>query len=39
MNTAPAGARRQRGWVLSVLCLSVLLVAVDNTIVNVAPAG
>ena len=26
----------RRWWVLAVLCLSVLLVAVDNTIVNVA---
>ena len=39
MNTAPAGARRRRWSILSVLCLSVLLVAVDNTIVDVAPAG
>jgi hypothetical protein len=23
-------------WILSVLCISVLLVAIDNTIVNVA---
>jgi len=35
---APAQARasRRRWWVLAVLCLSVLLVVVDNTIVNVA---
>ena len=26
----------RRWWVLGVLCLSVLLVAIDNTIVNVA---
>jgi EmrB/QacA subfamily drug resistance transporter len=32
---ASAGADR-RWWVLAVLCLSVLLVVVDNTIVNVA---
>ena len=30
-----AGSDR-RWWVLAVLCLSVLLVVVDNTIVNVA---
>jgi EmrB/QacA subfamily drug resistance transporter len=29
-------ADRRRWWILSVLCLSVLLVVVDNTIVNVA---
>jgi EmrB/QacA subfamily drug resistance transporter len=36
--TAAAGAdaHRRRWWILSVLCLSVLLVVVDNTIVNVA---
>ena len=36
--TAAAGADacRRRWWVLSVLCLSVLLVVLDNTIVNVA---
>ena len=27
---------RRRWWILAVLCLSVLLVVVDNTIVNVA---
>ena len=26
----------RRWWILAVLCLSVLLVVVDNTIVNVA---
>ena len=31
-----AGDRDQRWWILAVLCLSVLLVVVDNTIVNVA---
>jgi len=31
-----AGASRRRWWVLAVLSLSVLLVVVDNTIVNVA---
>jgi DHA2 family multidrug resistance protein-like MFS transporter len=31
-----ASAGRRRWWVLAVLCLSVLLVVVDNTIVNVA---
>ena len=38
--TAPAAPRpqpdRRRWWILAVLCLSVLLVVVDNTIVNVA---
>ena len=33
---AGAGVHRRRWWILSVLCLSVLLVVVDNTIVNVA---
>jgi len=32
----PAGDRDRRWWILAVLCLSVLLVVVDNTIVNVA---
>src|SRR5580693_1408821 len=32
----PAGNRDRRWWILAVLCLSVLLVVVDNTIVNVA---
>ncbi len=39
MNTAAAAGadlRGRRWWILSVLCLSVLLVVVDNTIVNVA---
>src|ERR1700755_2086774 len=31
-----AGNRDRRWWILAVLCLSVLLVVVDNTIVNVA---
>jgi len=31
-----AGRRDRRWWILAVLCLSVLLVVVDNTIVNVA---
>src|ERR1700742_3360554 len=30
------GQRDRRWWILAVLCLSVLLVVVDNTIVNVA---
>jgi DHA2 family multidrug resistance protein-like MFS transporter len=34
-GTQPAADRR-RWWILAVLCLSVLLVTVDNTIVNVA---
>jgi EmrB/QacA subfamily drug resistance transporter len=34
--TVDADASRRRWWVLAVLCLSVLLVVVDNTIVNVA---
>jgi EmrB/QacA subfamily drug resistance transporter len=34
-RTGTAGADR-RWWILAVLCLSVLLVVVDNTIVNVA---
>ena len=36
MSTSPATAGRRRWWILAVLCLSVLLVVVDNTIVNVA---
>ena len=28
--------RSRRWWILAVLCLSVLLVTIDNTIVNVA---
>jgi EmrB/QacA subfamily drug resistance transporter len=31
-----SGAERRRWWILATLCLSVLLVVVDNTIVNVA---
>src|SRR6201986_2368639 len=31
-----AGKADRRWWILAVLCLSVLLVVVDNTIVNVA---
>ena len=34
--TPQVQADRRRWWVLAVLCLSVLLVVVDNTIVNVA---
>jgi MFS family permease len=34
--SAPSRPDRRRWWVLAVLCLSVLLVVVDNTIVNVA---
>src|ERR1039457_6657312 len=33
---ADADVYRRRWWILSVLCLSVLLAVVDNTIVNVA---
>ena len=33
---APETTHPHRWWVLAVLCLSVLLVAIDNTIVNVA---
>ena len=36
MTTPPPGAPTRRWWVLAVLCLSVLLVSIDNTIVNVA---
>ena len=36
MSTPPAPPPTRRWWVLSVLCLSVLLVSIDNTIVNVA---
>jgi len=32
----PSSPARRRWWILAVLCLSVLLVVVDNTIVNVA---
>jgi EmrB/QacA subfamily drug resistance transporter len=35
-STSPAPAQPRRWWMLLVLCLSVLLVTVDNTIVNVA---
>jgi MFS transporter, DHA2 family, multidrug resistance protein len=34
--TDPSAAHRRRWWILAVLCLSVLLVVIDNTIVNVA---
>jgi MFS transporter, DHA2 family, multidrug resistance protein len=34
--SAPSQPDRRRWWILAVLCLSVLLVVVDNTIVNVA---
>jgi len=36
MTIRTAAPPTRRWWVLSVLCLSVLLVSVDNTIVNVA---
>ncbi|PZA19668.1 MFS transporter, partial [Modestobacter versicolor] len=36
MTAPPAPTATRRWWVLLVLCLSVLLVSVDNTIVNVA---
>src|SRR5215210_3767616 len=36
MSTPPGPPPTRRWWVLLVLCLSVLLVSVDNTIVNVA---
>jgi EmrB/QacA subfamily drug resistance transporter len=36
MTVPPAPPTTRRWWVLLVLCLSVLLVSVDNTIVNVA---
>ena len=35
-TTPGAAAGRWRWWILAVLCLSVLLVVIDNTIVNVA---
>src|SRR5580692_13072168 len=37
-GTAPSSTGRpdRRWWILAVLCLSVLLTVVDNTIVNVA---
>ncbi len=35
-STIAVGIPRRRWWILSVLCLSELLVVVDNTIVNVA---
>ena len=34
--TVAAVPHRHRWWILVTLCLSVLLVAIDNTIVNVA---
>lgn len=34
--TANMASHRYRWWILATLCLSVLLVAIDNTIVNVA---
>ncbi|WP_369137042.1 DHA2 family efflux MFS transporter permease subunit [Modestobacter versicolor] len=36
MTTPPPAPTTRRWWVLAVLCLSVLLVSIDNTIVNVA---
>ena len=36
MSMPPAPPPTRRWWVLAVLCLSVFLVSVDNTIVNVA---
>jgi EmrB/QacA subfamily drug resistance transporter len=35
-NQTELTVQRRRWWILAVLCLSVLLVTVDNTIVNVA---
>jgi EmrB/QacA subfamily drug resistance transporter len=35
-HTGPRPAHDRRWWILVVLCLSVLIVSVDNTIVNVA---
>src|SRR4030088_1439354 len=35
-GSSTAGKTDRRWWILAVLCLSVLLVVVDNTIVNVA---
>jgi EmrB/QacA subfamily drug resistance transporter len=35
-NPTPEAIHDRRWWILAVLCLSVLLVTVDNTIVNVA---
>ena len=35
-NPFAGRAGRRRWWILAVLCLSVLLIVVDNTIVNVA---
>ncbi len=35
-GAAGVDVQRRRWWILAVLCLSVLLVVVDNTIVNVA---
>src|ERR1700678_1646350 len=35
-STSPSRAQERRWWILPVLCLSVFLVVVDNTIVNVA---
>ena len=34
--TPSASTHARRWWILAILCLSVLLVAIDNTIVNVA---
>jgi hypothetical protein len=34
---APARTHATRWWTLAVLCLSLFMVVVDNTIVNVAP--
>src|SRR3954454_19729552 len=36
IQTDPTRTHRRRWFILAVLCLSVLLVAMDNTIVNVA---
>jgi EmrB/QacA subfamily drug resistance transporter len=35
-TTAPSRIHRLRWWTLAVLCLSLLMVVIDNTIVNVA---
>ena len=32
----PASTHDRRWWILAVLCMVVIIVAIDNTIVNVA---